>query len=892
MIENRIYTPYYDYNPFTVEDEKEIKNFIDYAKSLVIFNKDYADALESKNSSEKSAKYLDAILGIGNMSPGQAALIISKYVEFNQYYDYLKKEHNIPYEKSRTAKNFEILKTNKNILNQEDENLFLESYDESLEYFLNVTYTKAFSNQSFEREFHLELLMFMTFLKYSNKKMELYFDIDRYDKNKLKNSFISNGLDYFDTLPVSYQKRILKKINQLIRQKATNQDFIDILNIFSFNNITINKFILTKTNNNLNEANRLVFYKVPIDDNLDINNHQMISFNTIINKDPYWRATEQDLINEHFNAVNSKYISIDTEINILEDTISLSYLMNLLNDIECYNKQIALNLNETEYNKSYNELRNDNSITDLNFIYYDRNISNNGIRIYDSILALIYLVLTRTKIGDSLSSVKNKNFLTNIYGFRNIWNHRDEKSLDDNNSIDKYYDILYYYKKYYNKNTWKKTKEFLNKFNFHTLTSKNDYDFNNILNLYNSSPVYENQLNYFIELVEYKYNDKHLRNFKENDDFYQLFRYIIYCYVNNIYKFSDTLQAYDDISYEDLKKLLRMYLIFRIDSGEYTEDELLLKLFNNNDIIKDLEKYKDKIIELSNFNMINDLYNIFITNKNYKTFSILINECKNQAEKYKDSIDYYDIYHNIDYYTELTNFIDVFYNLSDYKKNTKISLDDFIEVFKFNNNLRKEITNLMKNNTNNDEYELYKKLFNNNFISDYSLFMLKNPYSNETYNSYLDYIEDNNIDLYNFITPTQIERNEYILNPKKYDDYYILKIFELAESIDNALLGLKEDYFLNNNFIGILDFIKEYIQILVTVFKSFTIQIIDTSNIIRLDDDAFNKINLRDSLKISKEKFIINDGISLSDNYGMNIKMIIEEFNIQENLKDIIDKFN
>ena len=40
-----------------------------------------------------------------------------------------------------------------------------------------------------------------------------------------------------------------------------------------------------------------------------------------------------------------------------------------------------------------------------------------------------------------------------------------------------------------------------------------------------------------------------------------------------------------------------------------------------------------------------------------------------------------------------------------------------------------------------------------------------------------------------------------------------LKIFELAESIDNAITGLESDYFLNNSFIGILDFIKDSVLV-------------------------------------------------------------------------------
>src|SRR5699024_4500352 len=203
----------YYYKVFSDTDTEDLSRLITYNRGLIIKDYDLANEYETDKSMANSEPYMVANNTelIDNHYSNYDRFIINKnYKELNEYYINLKENYNINYYEARKANNYHILKSLNNTLTPSEEEMFIESYMESLNYFLKVTYTNAFNDQKYERQLFDMYLISNAIQRYINKSFYTFFNVDTYDRRKLKNSFISWGLDYFDDLPLEYQRRILK----------------------------------------------------------------------------------------------------------------------------------------------------------------------------------------------------------------------------------------------------------------------------------------------------------------------------------------------------------------------------------------------------------------------------------------------------------------------------------------------------------------------------------------------------------------------------------------------------------------------------------------------------------------------------------------------------------
>lgn len=75
---------------------------------------------------------------------------------------------------------------------------------------------------------------------------EWYIRRDIFDLRTCKYFLDSNGIKFFKEIPLKYQIRIVKNMNRLIRYKSTDQNFLDILDIFALDGTTIYKHHLFK----------------------------------------------------------------------------------------------------------------------------------------------------------------------------------------------------------------------------------------------------------------------------------------------------------------------------------------------------------------------------------------------------------------------------------------------------------------------------------------------------------------------------------------------------------------------------------------------------------------------------------------------------------------------
>ena len=135
------------------------------------------------------------------------------------------------------------------------------------------------------------------------------------------------------------------------------------------------------------------------------------------------------------------------------------------------------------------------------------------------------------------------------------------------------------------------------------------------------------------------------------------------------------------------------------------------------------------------------------------------------------------------------------------------------------------------------------------------------------YNTFSDYLMNNDAELYMF---TQIKESaDYDYEPD-YSKQYRDKIIELTESL-STYLDLNEELLIQNNFIGITTYIKDYMNILITIFKSFTTQTTDSSNNFTFDNEFDNFVRVTDSFQMNLSTLSFLDVIEVSESYQQNV---------------------
>jgi hypothetical protein len=321
----------------------ELDDLIRFVTTLVIKDEDAAEAAETLDSAKAAFEYIAAMLGTDNNDVTTRQQIIDSYVETNPYYVYLEQTYGISAFFARQCKDFAIMQYDQTVLSTVLSTNFLELYYGSVRYFTTVLYTKAFVGQNLYRNFCRLAIVVMTMERYISSKMENAANIDLFDSYSISNMLASYGLDIFSDLPEKYQTRILKNINSLLTYKGTDKVIVDIIGLFGFENINVFKYYLVRDyqigSNGKKDWSQpfLKFMRIPINStNIegDLANADSVDFSQMVNGDPYWQATEQEVLQQNFSFVNTKYIGIESAMDLLQETQDMSYLLNILFQIE------------------------------------------------------------------------------------------------------------------------------------------------------------------------------------------------------------------------------------------------------------------------------------------------------------------------------------------------------------------------------------------------------------------------------------------------------------------------------------------------------------------------------------------------------------------------------
>jgi hypothetical protein len=600
------------YNILSQKDIREIDNVLEFANGLVLKDSEIAEANETMASYRASNAYISARLDLQNSDDESKKKIIEGYRELNKYYKELYDKYGIDYLESRTAKDLHILYAKNPTLTREEKNLFYDCYYEVLNYHNKVISTKAFKNQSMYRGFIKLFLIFSTVQRYLTRKMENFFNIDTYDLPTLKNAFISVGLDYFEDMPINYQRRLLKMVNTLLANKGTNEGISKIIEIFGFDNINIYRYVLAKgysTDPRTGKLNYkdpyLLFFKTPADKEVDFKNDMMLSFESVTSEDPYWHASKEEVVSIPFNFINSKYMSVDTTIDAMNETIGLAYFMSLLYKFE------------NEYKEKEG----------LDFGFINKNISVNVINIFDAIVALQSLIIRSHGYVDTIA--KNPDVINYIYGYRDIENKIDISNIMNeiklllikyHNSIDNYDDIKNFIETFemkgFSENERYSIEQFLEVFRHNENMRKN---LERLLVETNNYYIYRKLQEIWDIEMRSKINNELYKGSDTFSDFLKKRNYDLYKYITLPKNFPDSEKQRYNFYKEKIFELTESI-------GNYISDLKVRKYFLNNNFIglsSYIEKYLYTAISIFKSYTIDLLSANIVFSFNDRTFNTL-----------------------------------------------------------------------------------------------------------------------------------------------------------------------------------------------------------------------------------------------------------------------------
>lgn len=297
-------------------------------------------------------------------------------------------------------------------------------------YTLKALYNSAFKyNSPYYDKLMMIMIIIETIVDCISEIPEYYIRKDFFDERTVRFILESNGIDYFEDIPLKYQIAMCKNLNLLIKYSGSDKCIVDICSLFGFDNIEIFKYYLLKErktdefgkhvfpldsegnpSTDLDELYELKFIKVPLDDIADDyikDNTHVLSYDNVTSGDKYWNGiyssdyVRKKILEKEFSIELSKYISIDTLFELSDMSFDIPYLINLIMFSDTSKDRLMITVNALSDTTSFN-------IVDL-FIY---------------LYALMYVYLGVEdrihKSATEIASVKGFNFdvdLPTLYNY-------------------------------------------------------------------------------------------------------------------------------------------------------------------------------------------------------------------------------------------------------------------------------------------------------------------------------------------------------------------------------------------------------------------------------------------------------------------------------------------
>ena len=198
-------------------------------------------------------------------SLGVISKIKEKYPD--KYYLNFLGENRIDLERARKAKNFQILRITSST-REITLRAFFDIYEQCRVYFINKIFIPEHRNSfTYYDNFIALCIMTMTIQQLFARTISFAIDREFFDDYMVQLLYGTYGIPYESTLSYAIQRRIVKNLNLLVQNKATNQVIYDVAYLLGFHNITINKYYLVKERKFDSKGNLIYIMKDATDSN-------------------------------------------------------------------------------------------------------------------------------------------------------------------------------------------------------------------------------------------------------------------------------------------------------------------------------------------------------------------------------------------------------------------------------------------------------------------------------------------------------------------------------------------------------------------------------------------------------------------------------------------------
>lgn len=320
--------------------------------------------LNSKYVNQNAGRYRTVTTAAYNTNRSSVdPLYKGNVFELNSYYRGLYCDYNVDPKDSRLAGDYEIMYYDTNFMPTDMSIItFMQIYNANRLMFIKTMESKGFTWESNIRTFNKWFMTVASVIGYLDNEMGHIFDVDAMNQFEIRNFLYSFGITYLDELPTDFQLRTIKNIRRLMKYKGTNEVFgIIVKDIFGGDSVNIYKYYLIRENDldtqdikNIEtqtgtmdlakifskESNTLKFVKIPYDEaNIDeyiaTHNLKRYDFDDIISGDAYWKtANASEILSYVNNKLQTKYIEVNTNVRISDETIGIELFFAMLHDMK------------------------------------------------------------------------------------------------------------------------------------------------------------------------------------------------------------------------------------------------------------------------------------------------------------------------------------------------------------------------------------------------------------------------------------------------------------------------------------------------------------------------------------------------------------------------------
>lgn len=164
--------------------------------------------------------------------------------------------------KLRKAYNFQLVYVPETSDDGVVEEKFKETYEKNRIYVIHSYYSDAFKIESqYYTSFMAMMIMIMTMTDMLSEVHEHIIKRDFLDKRCIQYIFEQYGMPYFTSIPIKYQYRMCKNINQLIRYKSCTTGMLNIIDLFGAENIEIFKYFILR-DRNVDQWGNLIYNEI------------------------------------------------------------------------------------------------------------------------------------------------------------------------------------------------------------------------------------------------------------------------------------------------------------------------------------------------------------------------------------------------------------------------------------------------------------------------------------------------------------------------------------------------------------------------------------------------------------------------------------------------------